>query len=229
MSAAKGLEDIGACVFDAYGTLFDFATAVGRCRDELGDKADSLSELWRAKQLQYTWLRSLMGEYDNFWHVTGAALDFAMGTLDLEDDALRSRLMELYLRLDTFPEVRGMLDDLNKAGMKTAILSNGSLSMLTSAVQSADLEDVLDDVISVDDVGVFKPHPDVYQMAVDRLAVPAPRICFMSSNSWDGNGAAAFGFKVVWVNRYGQKPEGLPGAPVAETTTLADLPALLGL
>ena len=229
MNASPSLKDVGACVFDAYGTLFDFAAAAGRCRDALGDKADALTDLWRTKQLQYTWLRSLMGAYIEFWQVTGDALDFAMSSLDIEDDALRKRLMDLYLRLDTFPEIKDMLASLKGAGVKTAILSNGSPDMLAAAVEGAGLGELLDDVISVHDLGIYKPDPRVYQLAVDGLGVSAERICFMSSNSWDANGAAAFGFRVVWCNRYGQRPERLPGEIAHEITNLAELPVLLGI
>ncbi len=229
MNASPSLKDVGACVFDAYGTLFDFAAAAGRCRDALGDKADALTDLWRTKQLQYTWLRSLMGAYIEFWQVTGDALDFAMSSLEIEDDALRKRLMDLYLRLDTFPEIKDMLASLKGAGVKTAILSNGSPDMLAAAVEGAGLGELLDDVISVHDLGIYKPDPRVYQLAVDGLGVSAERICFMSSNSWDANGAAAFGFRVVWCNRYGQRPERLPGEFAHEITNLAELPVLLGI
>ena len=229
MSDAASLEIAGACVFDPYGTIFDFAAAAARCRDDLGDKADELNALWRAKQLQYTWLRSLMGEYVEFWQITGDALDYAMESLGIEDAALRQKLMDLYLRLDTFPEIKDMLARLKDGGMKTAILSNGSPDMLKSAVEGAQLGELLDAVISVDGLRVYKPHPTVYQLAVDSLDVPADGICFMSSNAWDASGAAAFGFRVVWCNRYAQKPERLPGKPVHTVTTLAELPALLGL
>ena len=223
------IRDIGACVFDAYGTLFDFNAAAERCRDALGDRADQLSALWRTKQLQYTWLRSLMGHHAPFWQVTGDALDYAMETLGIEDAALKERLLECYMRLDAYAEVHDTLERLKAGGMKTAILSNGSPEMLAAAVESAGIEGLLDAVLSVEDVSIYKPHPSVYQLAVDRLGVEASRICFMSSNAWDANGAAAFGCRVVWVNRFGHRPERLPGPPETQIHTLAELPALLGL
>ncbi len=228
MATTPALDDIGACVFDAYGTLFDVAAAAARCRDALGDKAGPLAALWRTKQLEYTWLRSLMGEYVDFWRVTGDGLDYAMATLGIGDD-VRARLMDLYMRLDAYGEVKDVLGGLKAAGIKTAILSNGAPSMLEAAVESAGIADLLDDVLSVDSIGVYKPHPRVYQLAVDGLGLPAGRICFMSSNAWDVSGAANFGFRVVWVNRFGQQPERLPGAHAHEISTLAELPALLGL
>ena len=226
--AAK-IEDIGACVFDAYGTLFDVAAAAVQCRDALGDKADELSVLWRTRQLEYTWLRSLMQEYVEFRQVTGDGLDYAMAALGIEDDALRQRLMDIYMRLDAYPEVKDVLNVLKAGGIKTAVLSNGSPEMLSSAVDNAGIADLLDDVFSVDSIGVYKPHPSVYQMAVDGLGVDAARICFMSSNAWDAAAGANFGYRVVWVNRFGQPQERIPGEPEHEVKTLEALPPLLGL
>ena len=228
MDTTPALDDVGACVFDAYGTLFDVAAAAARCRDDLGDKAGPLAVLWRTKQLEYTWLRSLMDEYVDFWQVTGDGLDYAMATLGIGGD-VRPRLMDLYMRLDAYGEVKDVLGGLKAADFKTAILSNGAPSMLEAAVKNAGIDGLLDDVLSVDSIGVYKPHPGVYQLAVDGLSLPAGRICFMSSNAWDVAGAANFGFRVVWVNRFGQQRERLPGAHEHEISTLAELPALLGL
>jgi len=223
------LAGIRAAVFDAYGTIFDYNSAAGRCREALGDKADALSRLWRDKQLQYSWLRALMGRHAEFWQVTSDALDYALETLGVVDGALKERLMDCYLTLDCFPEVPAMLERLRAARMKTAILSNGSPRMLAAAVEGSRLGALLDAVLSVEEAGVYKPHPRVYQLAVDRLGVPADRIAFQSSNAWDAHGASAFGFKVVWCNRYGQRRERLPGRPDAEIRSLAELPAILGL
>ena len=223
------LAGIRAAVFDAYGTIFDYNSAAGRCREALGDKAEALSRLWRDKQLQYSWLRALMGRHAEFWQVTSDALDYALETLGVVDGALKERLMDCYLTLDCFPEVPAMLERLRAARMKTAILSNGSPRMLAAAVEGSRLGALLDAVLSVEEAGVYKPHPRVYQLAVDRLGVPADRIAFQSSNAWDAHGASAFGFKVVWCNRYGQRRERLPGRPDAEIRSLAELPAILGL
>ena len=221
--------DISVCVFDAYGTLFDYNTAAGRHSATLGEKAAPLADLWRLKQLQYTWLRSLMGRYTGFWQVTGEALDFAMGELGIEDEALRANLMEAYLTLDTYPEVQETLATLRAHGLRTAILSNGESSMLDAAVEAAGIADSLDAVLSVEEVGIYKPHPSVYQLVVDGLGVEAANVSFQSSNAWDANGAAAFGFRVAWCNRFGQGQERVPEAPDAEIATLAELPALLGI
>ena len=227
--AAAQLENVKACVFDAYGTLFDFNSAAERCRDVLGDKADELSAVWRTKQLQYTWLRGLMGRHKPFWEVTGDALDFAMQTVGVEDTALRQRLMDLYYHIDCFPEVPEVLQTLKLAGITTAILSNGSPDMLAGAVQHTGIGDYLDAVLSVEEVGVFKPHPSVYDIPPRHLGVSHHDISFQSSNAWDAVAAATFGMRVVWCNRYGQRPEILTAEPDVEVATLSELPALLGL
>jgi 2-haloacid dehalogenase len=222
------LVGVKACVFDAYGTLFDFASAARACRDVLDGQIDRVAALWRDKQLQYTWLRATQGRHADFWQVTGDALDFTLETLAIHKPGLRDRLMTLYLTLDTFPEVTDVLQRLKRAGLRTAILSNGSPKMLDAAVKGAKLDHLLDGVFSVEEVGVYKPHPKVYQLAVDRLGVPAAAIAFQSCNAWDAYAASAFGMRVVWCNRYGQPRERLPGAPDAEVKTLAELPALVG-
>jgi len=222
------LAGIRACVFDAYGTLFDYASAAAGCRDIVGDKLDRLTTIWREKQLQYTWLRTLTGHHADFWKVTGDALDYALETLEIDNRSLRERLMSLYLRLEPFPEVRGTLEQLKAAGFKTAILSNGSPAMLNAAVDHAGIETLLDYVLSVEEVGVYKTHPKVYQLAVRRLGTEPTEISFQSSNALDAYAASAFGMRVVWCNRYGQCRERLPGAPDWEIRTLAELPALVG-
>ena len=223
------IEDVQACVFDAYGTLLDFNSAVMKCRDEIGDSAERLSDVWRQKQLQYTWLRSLMGTHADFWQVTGEALDFAMEALEIDDGALRERLMDLYLQLDAYPEVGDVLRRLRDGGMKTAILSNGSPKMLQAAVDNAGIGDALDAVISADQIKIYKTAPAVYQLAVDQLGVSAENICFQSSNAWDAHAASNFGFRVVWVNRFAQARERLPGNPDIMLDSLKPLPSVFGL
>jgi 2-haloacid dehalogenase len=225
---AEGLiAGIRGCVFDAYGTLFDFASAAAGCRDQLGDHVERLSRLWRDKQLQYTWLRAVQGRHADFWQVTGESLDFALDSLEIPDSGLRERLMNLYLRLSAFPDAADALRRLKAAGLATAILSNGSPDMLRSAVEHAGIAGLLDFVLSVEEVGVYKPHPRVYQLAVDRLEIAPGAIVFVSSNAWDAHAASAFGLPAVWCNRYGQPREHLPGAPDREIRTLAELPALV--
>ena len=223
------LANIGACVFDAYGTLYDFNSAAARCRARLGGKADELSALWRSKQLQYSWLRSLMGAYAPFWQVTGEALDFAMQSLGLADKALRAELMDCYRNVDPFPEVPGVLARLKDQGLRLAILSNGSPDMLAAAANHAKLYGLLEASLSVDAVKIYKPDRRVYQLACDHFGVAPAHIAFFSSNGWDAHGAQHFGFQTAWLNRAGLARENLPGAPAHECRTLADLPALLGL
>lgn len=225
----KRLEGIKGCVFDAYGTLFDFNSAVAQCRGALGEKADVLSRLWREKQLQYTWLRSLMGRHKDFRQVTGDALDYAMKSLGIRDSSLRDELMSLYDTLSAFPEVPATLERLKSGGFKTAILSNGSPEMLSSAVEATGIGHLLDALLSVEEAGIYKPHPSVYGIAVNSLSLDPQAICFVSSNAWDAHGASAFGMRVVWCNRYGQEREILPGEPDVAVSSLAELPGILGL
>jgi 2-haloacid dehalogenase len=224
---ARPLFDIQACVFDAYGTLFDHASAATTCQDALGNSFATLTKLWRDKQLQYTWLRSLQNCHADFWQVTEDALDFALEVLGIADPPLRERLMNSYLALDIFPEVEVTLRRLRAAGLRTAILSNGTPDMLRASIETAGIGPELDAVISVEEVGVFKTHSKVYQLALDRLTLPRTAICFVSSNGWDAYAASAFGMRVVWCNRYGQPRERLPGQPDHVITTLDDLPPLI--
>lgn len=227
MADGAPLTGVRACVFDAYGTLFDVASAAARCADVLGPAAVPLAQLWRDKQLQYTWLRAAQNRHADFWQVTGDALDFALETLGVGDAALRTRLMQLYRTLDAFAEAPDVLRRIKAAGFATAILSNGTPEMLAEAVASAGIGDALDHVLSVESVGIYKPASAVYQLAVDRLGVPAAAIAFQSSNAWDIHAASAFGMRTVWCNRTAQRRERLPGAPDREIKTLAALPDLL--
>jgi 2-haloacid dehalogenase len=222
------MPGIEACVFDAYGTLFDVHSAVARLGARVGERADALSQLWRGKQLEYTWLRSLMGRHADFWQVTGDALDYALARTGV-DATLREPLLQAYLALDAYPEVPDTLQRLRAGGLKTAILSNGEPRMLRAAARSARIAELLDAILSVEEVGIFKPHPKVYQLALERLGVRPDQIAFQSSNAWDVSGAAAFGLRTVWINRQGLPPERLPGAAEHELRDLSGLPGLLGL
>jgi len=225
----SGLEGVRACVFDAYGTLFDFASAAAACAAAPADQRAALTALWRDKQLQYSWLRSLQGRYVDFWSLTGDALDYALDSLGLADAGLRDSLMALYRRLSAFPEVPATLRALRGAGYATAVLSNGSPAMLADAVAAAKLEGLFDAALSVDPLRVFKTDPRVYQYALDRLGLTASEVAFLSSNGWDAHAASDFGLSVVWCNRYRQPRERLPGAPDFEIHSLAELPPLLGI
>ena len=227
MSEKPKINGIQACVFDAYGTLFDVHSAVAKHRERLGNIADQVSSVWRTKQLEYTWLRSLMRRHMDFWQVTQDALDFAFDMYTVKDPDLKKDLIEAYLQLDCYPEVPEALSELKSRGFKIAILSNGTPKMLEAAVRNSRLETLIPEIFSVEKAGVFKPDPRVYQIAVNGLNVKPEEIAFQSSNAWDASGASAFGFKVAWINRFGQRPERLPGKPDVELQSLSELPALL--
>lgn len=218
---------VRAFLFDAYGTLFDVHSVLAECRRVTAD-AEALSQLWRAKQLEYTWLRALMGRYEDFWSVTDAALRFAIRRLNHRVDAAQhTRLLEAYLRLDAYPEVPEMIQALR--GYPLAILSNGSPRMLKAVVEHAGLTPHLAHVLSADLVRTYKPSPAVYALGPKHLGLPKEQIAFVSSNSFDVIGAKAFGFTVCWVNRAGAPLEDLGLAPDATVSRLDEMPRALGL
>ena len=222
---------IKACVFDAYGTLFDVAAAAREAagepgRDALAKVWQKVATDWRLKQLQYTWLRAVTDTHTDFWEVTQNGLDWALEASGLDDAELRERLLALYWELSAYPEVPAMLATLKAAGYQTAILSNGSPDMLAGAVASAQVGEFLDDVLSVEDVGVFKPHASVYQLVPDRFDCGADEVLFVSSNGWDAAAAAGFGFRCVWVNRAGEPMERLPWTPDKVLSDLNSIPDL---
>ncbi|WP_323775911.1 haloacid dehalogenase type II [Leisingera sp.] len=223
---------ITTCIFDAYGTLFDVAAAARQAASEpefphLQDNWAELANHWRLKQLQYTWLRAITNAHADFWNVTQDGLDWAMEAAGLAGDAaLRQRLLDLYWQLRAYPEVPAMLNALKTAGMNTAILSNGSPAMLDGAVQSAGLGDVLDDVLSVESVGIFKPDARVYDLVGARFNCAREEVLFVSSNGWDAAGASGYGFVTAWVNRAGEPVDRLPWTPahiLPDLTTIPDL------
>jgi len=218
-----------AAVFDAYGTIFDVGSAVRRRAGTIGGSVATLIDTWRTKQLQYTWLRSLQHQYVNFEQVTAEALDYALDVVGIRDDALRNDLLTLYLTLDAFPDAVRALEELRNAGIPCWILSNGTSAMLSAAVGAAGLAPLVDGVLSVESVGVYKPDPRVYQLAVDKLGVAAHRLVFVSANGWDAFAAAHFGMSTVWCNRAGQPAERLPGTPIHQVTSLDGLAGLLGV
>lgn len=196
-----------AYVFDAYGTLFDVHAAVRRHAGQIGPDGQRLSEIWRSKQLEYSWVRTLMGSHADFWQLTEQALDFAFAKVPSADRALRDRLLEAYWRLDCYDEVPFVLGALKSAGARVAILSNGSPAMLESAVRSASLEPMIDDIFSVEAVGRFKTHPEVYELVTTALRTYPSAISFQSSNRWDIAGAVKAGFRTVWINRNSEPDE----------------------
>jgi 2-haloacid dehalogenase len=222
MTAEKKIE---AMVFDAYGTLFDVYSVISLCNEMFPDQGQALSQLWRAKQLEYSWLLSLMDRYEDFWGVTERALRFTCRVLQLPYNSTQlTRLMEAYLHLAPYPEVPEALAALSDYPL--AILSNGSPRMLAAVVSNADLQGVFDHVISVDEVKIYKPNPQVYQLAVEKLGLEAGAIGFVSSNSFDIIGAASFGFSTYWVNRVINPLDELgfiPDTVIGELTDLADV------
>lgn len=215
-----------ALVFDAYGTLFDVHSVIEACEREFPGNGSALSHRWRSKQLEYTWLRSLMVQYQDFSRVTEAALEFACQARGLAlDAAAKSRLLAEYLHLAPFPEVRDTLAALS--GHKLLILSNGSPQMLSALVESAGLKDVFAHVISVDSVKIYKPSPAVYQLAATRTKLERAAIGFVSSNFWDICGAGVFGYKTFWINRTGATPDTLGYSPDAMLASLSELVPLV--
>jgi 2-haloacid dehalogenase len=218
------LEAIQAVVFDAYGTLFDVQSPVTRLSSDIGDKAAALGILWRQKQLEYTWLRSLMGTHADFWTVTRDALDFTLAELDISETGLADELMTLYLKLDAYPEVVEALTALRQRGKRLAILSNGSPSMLDAVLRHAKLESVFEHVLSVEEVGIYKPSRRVYRLAMQKFHIQdAPSICFISANSWDAQAAAQFGFQVLRVARAPKQDDRLPGKTAGTIKNLSEL------
>lgn len=220
---------IKACVFDAYGTLFDVSAAAREAAAVPENAAIStswqrLAVDWRRKQLEYSWLRAITHEHRDFWRVTKDALDWALAAQNLNDPALRERLLALYWQLSPYPEAAEVLARLRTAGIATAILSNGSPDMLDAAVRSAGIGALLDDVISVERVGVFKPAPQVYDLVPTRFDCARLEVLFVSSNGWDINGAAGFGFLTAWVNRAGDPMDRLDHPPHEELRDLSLIP-----
>jgi 2-haloacid dehalogenase len=222
---------IRACVFDAYGTLFDVSAAARIAaaeprREALARVWPKLAADWRGKQLQYTWLRAVMGEHTDFWTVTQDGLDWAMEAAGLSGDGLRERLLALYRELQAYPEVPAMLAALKAAGRRTAILSNGSPEMLDAAVASAGIGASLDAVLSVEEVGVFKPDARVYDLVGRHMGVAREEVLFVSSNGWDAAAGAHYGFRTVWVNRAGEPVDRLPARAGHEMPDLTGIPGL---
>ena len=214
-----------AFVFDAYGTLFDVHAAVRRHSDEIGPQGQQLSELWRAKQLEYSWVRTLMGSYRDFWALTEDALDYALNKVSLSDPDLRRKLLDAYWQLDCYPETPAVLKALKGAGVKIAILSNGSPAMLEAAVRSAALDHVIDEIFSVDTVQRFKTDPQTYDLVTTAWRLYPQAVSFQSSNRWDIAGAAKFGFRTVWINRFAQPDEYADHAPDLILPSLEVCPA----
>lgn len=222
---------ITICVFDAYGTLFDVTAAAREAaaepgRDGFAQHWMKVANDWRLKQLQYTWLRAITGVHADFWEVTQNGLDWALEASNLSDPDLRDRLLQLYWELSAYPEVPDMLASLKSAGLTTAILSNGSPDMLQAAAESAGITTFLDGILSVEDVGVFKPADVVYGQVTSRFGCQKDEVLFVSSNGWDAACATGFGFQTAWVNRAGEPIDRMPWKPahvLSDLTTIPDI------
>ena len=222
---------ITTCVFDAYGTLFDVSDAARRLaaqpgQDAVAAKWADIAAMWRAKQLEYSWLRAVAGTYVDFWQVTQDGLDYALEAAKLNDPVLREELLALYWELGAYSEVPAMLTALRDAGYATAILSNGSPDMLSAAVRSAGFKGMFDAVLSVESVGVFKPHPSVYDLVGKRFGTTSEQVLFVSSNGWDAAHSAAYGFHTAWVNRAGLPVDRLPAKPHIIIPDLTTIPTI---
>lgn len=218
---------IRAILFDVYGTLLDVHSAIARAGKELGASAEPVSRLWRQKQLEYTWVWSLRGEYRSFQALTQSALDYALAAHGVESSALKERLLSAYRQLDAFPEAAAALADLRQRGLRLAALSNGDPDMLEAGLHAAGLRDALDAVLSVAPLRIYKPDRRVYELGRSWATTPANEIAFVSANAWDAGGAAAFGFRTFWIDRAGQPPEYDVPRHATVIGSLADLAAQL--
>ena len=211
-----------AIVFDAYGTLFDVNSAAEKCKDKIGNKWENFANFWRTTQLEYTWLRSLMKKHKNFWQITEDSLDKSMETFQI-DTSLRNDLLSLYKKLSPYPEVKNVLENLKNKSFKLAILSNGTPELLNYLVKSSDLENLFDDIFSVEEVKIYKPDPKVYDIAVNKYKVSKGEITFLSANTWDVSGAGNYGYNSIWVNRNNSVFDKLDYKPKNEVKNLKQL------
>ena len=195
------IENIKACVFDAYGTLFDVNSAAAKCKKKLGSRWESFANAWRTTQLEYTWLRSLMKKHENFWKITEDSLDHTMETFKIKK-TMRGELLNLYKELNIYPEVKECLDNLKSKKIKISILSNGTPNLLKSLVESNNIQNYFDDIMSIEAVGIYKPDSKVYEMPTNKYGCKPENICFLSSNTWDVSGGGVFGYNAIWVNRF---------------------------
>ena len=223
---------VNICIFDAYGTLFDVTSATRIVANEeeyssFPNHSVKVSNSWRIKQLEYSWLRNIMHEYIDFWQITKDALDFALEENQIKNEKLRQRLLDVYWNLSAYPEAQDVLTTLKANNIQTGILSNGSKQMLNSAVVSANLENYLDKIISIDGIEIYKPDPKVYQMVIDQFNCKIEEVLFISSNGWDIAGASKFGFTTLWVNRNLIPKDRLTFMPNKITNNLSTIPNIL--
>ena len=216
------IKNIKVCAFDAYGTCFDINSAAKNLAKEIGKDWIGFSTTWRTVQLEYTWLRSLMKKHEDFWRVTEDSLDFAMESHKI-DKKFRSKLLELYKKLNSYPELVMCLKHLKEKNVKTCILSNGSPSLLDELTAHAKVKDLFDDLISIEDVGIYKPHPKVYELVTKKYNCKPEEVCFLSSNTWDIVGGGTFGYQSIWVDRFGKTFDKLGYQPKFKIKDLSEL------
>ena len=216
------MNNTKAIVFDAYGTLFDVNSAAEKCKDKIGAKWETFANYWRTTQLEYTWLRSLMKKHKDFWQITEDSLDKSMLTFKI-DKSMRNELLNLYKELSTFPEVKSVLEELKKKSIKLAILSNGTPSLLSNLVKNSNLENLFDDVFSIEEVKIYKPDPKVYDIPINKYKVKKEEITFLSANTWDVSGGGNYGYNAIWVNRSNNVFDKLDYTPKYEVKNLKEL------
>ena len=220
------MKNIKVIIFDAYGTLFDVNSAAEKCKNKIGEKWEPFANYWRTTQLEYTWLRSLMGRHQDFWKVTEQSLDKSMKIFQI-DTSMKDELLDLYKVLSTFPEVKETLKKLKEKNYKLSILSNGTPSLLKQLVSINNLESIFDDVLSIEEVKIYKPHPNVYNIPIKKYQIEKKQFAYLSSNTWDVSAAGNFGFNSVWVNRNKNIFDNLDYQPITEINNLSDLNNLL--
>jgi 2-haloacid dehalogenase len=216
------MKDIKAIVFDAYGTLFDVNSAAEKCKGKIGDKWEGFANFWRTTQLEYTWLRSLMKRHKDFWQVTEDSLDKSMKTFSI-DSSMKNELLDLYKKLSPYSEVKGVLSSLKEKKYKLAILSNGTPALLNELVKSNNLENIFDDLFSIEEVGIYKPDSKVYDMPIKKYQIKADEMAFLSANTWDVSGGGNYGYNAIWVNRNKNIFDNLDYKPKNEVSDLTQI------
>ena len=220
------MKNIKAIIFDAYGTLFDVNSAAEKCKDKIGDKWESFANYWRTTQLEYTWLRNLMNRHKDFWQVTEDSLDKSMKVFEI-DSSMKIDLLNLYKILSTFPEVKDALNILKEKKYKLAILSNGTPSLLNELVKSNNLDNIFDDVFSIEEVKAYKPDPKVYNIPINKYQIQKNEVAYLSANTWDVSAGGNYGFNPIWVNRNNNIFDNLDFKPINEIKNLKNINELL--
>ena len=216
------MKDIKAIVFDAYGTLFDVNSAAEKCKGKIGDKWEGFANFWRTTQLEYTWLRSLMKRHKDFWQITEDSLDKSMKAFKI-DSSMKSELLNLYKVLSPYPEVKEVLKKLKEKECRIAILSNGTLTLLNELVKSNNLENIFDDIFSIEEVGIYKPDSKVYDIPIKKYQIKTDKVAFLSANTWDVSGGGNYGYNAIWVNRNNNIFDNLDFKPKSEINNLTQL------